>query len=114
MKTGPRKALLKNLGKSLIIHKRIITGLTKAKDLRPFIEKIISKGRSKTTHNRRMVFRKFQDKTATKMLFDEVGPRVADRKGGYTRIIKLPPRQGDNAAMALIELVDFSREKGAK
>ena len=110
-KKGPRKALLKNLGKQLVEHKRIITTLAKSKALRPFIESIITKTKKDSIHSRRQVFRHFQDKLTTKALFDEIAPRVAERPGGYTRIIKVPNRAGDNAEMALIELVDFSEKK---
>lgn len=107
-KKEARKALLKNLGKQLIEHKRITTTLPKAKYLRPFIERIITKTKNPTTHNRREVFKHFQDKHTTQILFNDIAPRVQDRPGGYTRIIKLAPRKSDNAAIAFIELVDFS------
>ena len=108
---GQRNALLKNLGKQLIIHKRLTTTLAKAKALRPFIESIITKSKNDSTHSRRQVFASFQDKVPTKILFNEVAARISDRPGGYTRIIRLPKRAGDNANMALIELVDYSRKQ---
>lgn len=111
---GHRKALLKNLGMQLIMYKRLTTTLAKAKALRSFIESIITKSKQDTTHNRRQVFARFQNKTATKILFEEVAPRISDRKGGYTRIIRLPNRAGDNAAMAFIELVDYSQKQTMK
>lgn len=107
-KKGHRKALLTNLGKKLIIHKRIITTLAKAKALKPFIEPILTKSKKDTVHSRRQVFAHFQDKVPTKTLFNDIAPRIADRPGGYTRIIHLPRRAGDNAEMAMIELVDYS------
>lgn len=110
-KKAHRKALLANLGKNLIIHKRIITTLAKAKALKPFIEPILTKSKTNTTHSRRQVFARFQDKVPTKTLFTDIAPRIADRPGGYTRIIHLPKRAGDNADMAMIELVDYSRKQ---
>lgn len=111
---GHRKALLKNLGIQLIMHKRLTTTLTKAKALRPFVEAIITKSKKDTTHHRRQVFARFQSKYATSALFNEIAPRISDRPGGYTRIIRLPNRLGDNANMALIELVDFSQKHAVK
>ncbi len=108
-----RKALLKNLGKQLILHKRIITTLAKAKALRMFIEPIITKGKNDTTHMRRQVFACFQDKEPVKELFNEISHKIADRNGGYTKIVRLPKRLGDGASMALIELVDYSLQQGA-
>ena len=110
-KRAHRKALLKNLSIQLILHKHLITTLAKAKALRPFIEAIITKSKHDTTHHRRQVFAHFQDKTATKTLFQDVAPRIKDRQGGYTRIIRLPKRPGDNADMAFIELVDYSHKQ---
>lgn len=116
-----RAALLKNLAISLIAHKRIETTLAKAKELRKFIEPLITKAKNDTTHSRRTVFSYLQDKESIKTLFGEVANKVAERNGGYTRIIKLGFRQGDNAEVALIELVDFNEalltaveEKSAK
>lgn len=108
---GHRKALLRNLGMQLIMHKRLTTTLTKAKALRPFIEPIITKSKKATTHNRRQVFANFQNKEVSKTLFNEVAKRIHERPGGYTRIIRLPRRAGDNAAMAFIELVDYSHKQ---
>lgn len=103
-----RDALLSNLATQLITHKRIITTLAKAKALRVYIEPMITKSKNDTLHSRRVVFSKLQNKEAIKELFGEVSNKVADRPGGYTRIIKLQQRMGDNADMALIELVDFN------
>lgn len=107
-KTGHRSALLKNLSNALILHKRIETTLAKAKELRVFVEPLISKSKNNTTHSRRNAFSKLQNKFAAKELFDVVGPKVGERPGGYTRIIKMGKRLGDNAEMAIIELVDFN------
>ncbi|MGL4631756.1 MAG: 50S ribosomal protein L17 [Leadbetterella sp.] len=103
-----RDALLDNLAISLIKAKRIETTLAKAKALRMFVEPLITKSKSDTTHSRRVVFSYLQDKEAIKILFGEIAQKVATRNGGYTRIIKLGQRQGDNAVVALIELVDFN------
>jgi large subunit ribosomal protein L17 len=103
-----RKALLSNLAIELIKHKRIITTLTKAKALRTWIEPIITKSKSNTTHSRRVVFSYLQDKDAITELFSTVAEKIASRPGGYTRIIKLGIRLGDNAEKAMIELVDFN------
>jgi large subunit ribosomal protein L17 len=103
-----RKALLGNLAAQLIMHKKIITTLAKAKALRVFIEPLITKAKENTTHQRRIVFSHLQDKEAIEELFGEVSTKVAGRPGGYTRIIKLGSRVGDNAETALIELVDFN------
>ncbi len=107
---GHRKALLANMASSLLISekKRIITTLAKAKALRTYIEPVITKSKTNTTHSRRMAFRYLRSKEAASILFGEVAEAVADRPGGYTRILKLGPRKGDNAEMALIELVDFN------
>lgn len=107
-----RHALMMNLGNALVEHKQIITTTAKAKALRTYIEPIITKSKTNTTHNRRLVFSKLRDKESIKTLFDTVGPKVATRNGGYTRIIKIGFRPGDNADMALIELVDFSLSTG--
>lgn len=106
--TAHRKALLSNLACQLIQYKRITTTLAKAKSLRMYVEPMITKSKSDTVNNRRMVFAKLQDKEAIKELFGNVSEKVAARPGGYTRIIKLQPRIGDAAEMALIELVDFN------
>lgn len=103
-----RKALLSNLANQLIQHKRIVTTLAKAKALRVFVEPLVTKSKNDTTHNRRIVFSYLQDKESIKELFSTVSEKVANRPGGYTRIIKLAPRMGDAAEMALIELVDFN------
>lgn len=107
-----RKALLSNLACELITHKRIVTTLAKAKALRVYAEPLITKGKENTTHQRRIVFSYLQDKEATNELFSTIAEKVAGRPGGYTRIIKLGARQGDNAEMALIELVDFNEIYG--
>lgn len=104
-----RKALLANLANSLIKAKRIETTLAKAKELRKFIEPLITKAKTDTTHNRRTVFAYLQDKESIKTLFGEIGEKVAERNGGYTRIIKLGSRLGDNAEVAMIELVDYNQ-----
>ncbi|OJV51847.1 MAG: 50S ribosomal protein L17 [Bacteroidetes bacterium 43-16] len=106
--TAHRKALLNNLAAQLIQHKRITTTLAKAKALRVFVEPLITRSKNDTTHNRRLVFSHLQNKESIKELFSVVSEKVADRPGGYTRIIKLAPRLGDAAEMALIELVDFN------
>jgi len=107
-KTAHRKSMLANMACSLIEHKRINTTLTKAKALKQFIEPIVTKSKSDNTHNRRLAFSSLRDKTAVTELFREVAAKVGDRPGGYTRIIKLGNRLGDNADMAMIELVDFN------
>ena len=116
-KKAHRDALLSNLAVSLISHKRIETTLAKARALRRFVEPIITRSKSDSTHSRRMVFADLQSKEATTALFRDVAPKVAERAGGYTRIIKLGNRLGDAAEMAMIELVDFNtiytKEKGA-
>src|SRR5690349_17790402 len=107
-----RRALLANLACELIAHKRIVTTLAKAKTLRTYIEPLITKAKDNTTHQRRVVFSYLQDKEAITELFGQVAEKVAGRPGGYTRIIKLGARVGDNAEMALIELVDFNEVYG--
>ncbi len=107
-KKGHRHALLKNLSKALILHKRISTTLAKAKALRVHIEPLITKAKDNTTHSRRLAFSLLQDKEMTKELFDVIGPKVMDRPGGYCRVIKTGFRLGDGAETALIELVDFN------
>ena len=107
-----RAALLANLTSQIIEHKRITTTLAKAKALRVYAEPIITRGKKDTMHNRRIVFSYLQDKEAIKELFGVIGDKVADRPGGYTRIIKLPRRAGDAADMAMIELVDFNEIYG--
>jgi large subunit ribosomal protein L17 len=103
-----RKALLSNMACSLIEHKRIFTTLAKAKALRLFVEPIITKSKTDSTHNRRLAFADLKSKEAVSALFKDVAVKVGDRKGGYTRIIKTGNRQGDAAEMAMIELVDFN------
>lgn len=107
-KKGHRKALLKNMTAALVEHKRINTTLAKAKALRVFAEPIITKSKDNSTHSRRVVFSMLQNKEAVKELFDVIGPKVADRPGGYLRIIKTGFRKGDAAATAMIEFVDFN------
>src|SRR5690349_22203597 len=107
-----RRALLANLACELIAHKRIVTTLAKAKTLRTYIEPLITKAKDNTTHQRRVVFSYLQDKEAITELFGPVAEKVAGRPGGYTRIIKLGTRVGDNAETALIELVDFNEIYG--
>ena len=102
-----RKAMLANLAISLIEHKRITTTLAKAKALKKYVEPLITRSKEDTTNSRRVVFRYLQNKEALKTLFGEISAKVADRPGGYTRIIKLGFRQGDAAQMCFIELVDF-------
>lgn len=113
-KKGHRDALLLNLANSLITYKRINTTLAKAKALRIFAEPIITRSKDNTTHSRRMVFADLQNKAVINELFDVVGPKVADRPGGYCRIIKTGFRKGDGAEMAMIELVDFNEVLKAK
>lgn len=103
-----RKAMLSNMACSLISHKRIFTTLAKAKELRVVVEPLITKSKIDSTHSRRVVFSNLQNKEAVTELFREIAPKVANRPGGYTRIIKLGKRLGDNAEMCMIELVDFN------
>ncbi|APS37658.1 MULTISPECIES: 50S ribosomal protein L17 [Salegentibacter] len=107
-KTAHRKSMLANMACSLIEHKRINTTVAKAKALKVFVEPLVTKSKEDTTHNRRLVFSKLRQKEAVAELFREVAPKVGDRPGGYTRVIKLGNRLGDNADMALIELVDYN------
>jgi len=107
-KTAHRKAMLANMACSLIEHKRINTTLAKAKALKQFVEPLVTKSKEDTTHNRRIVFSKLRQKGAVTELFREVAAKVGDRPGGYTRIIRLGNRLGDNAEMAMIELVDYN------
>lgn len=106
--TGHRKAMLANMACSLIEHKRINTTVAKAKALKQFVEPLITKSKEDTTHNRRIVFAYLRSKYAVTDLFRDVAAKVGDRPGGYTRIIKVGNRLGDNADMAMIELVDFN------
>ncbi len=103
-----RKSMLANMASSLILHKRINTTLAKAKALRTYVEPILTKAKNDTTHSRRTVFSYLQNKDVVAQLFREVAEKIADRPGGYTRIIKMENRLGDNAEMAMIELVDFN------
>ncbi|NJN27083.1 MAG: 50S ribosomal protein L17 [Cyclobacteriaceae bacterium] len=103
-----RKAMLSNMASSLIIHKRITTTVAKAKALRVYVEPIITKSKTDSTHSRRTVFSYLQDKESVKELFDNISEKVVDRQGGYTRIIKLGNRLGDNADMCIMELVDYN------
>ncbi len=116
-----RKALLSNMASSLILHKRITTTVAKAKELRKYVEPFITRAKENTTHNRRVIFSYLQNKEAIDTLFGEIADKVASRPGGYTRILKLGNRLGDNAEMAIIELVDYNEymlaakaEKGDK
>ncbi|NLB67586.1 MAG: 50S ribosomal protein L17 [Bacteroidales bacterium] len=108
-KSGHRKAMLANMASSLILHKRIETTLEKAKALRVYVEPLITKSKEDTTHSRRIVFSYLKQKEAVAELFRVVAPKIADRPGGYTRIIKNGFRLGDGANMAYIELVDFNK-----
>ena len=107
-KSGHRKALLANMATSLILHKRIQTTVAKAKALKVYVEPLITKSKEDTTHSRRIVFSYLKNKEAVTELFRTVAPKIADRPGGYTRVLKTGFRQGDGADMALIELVDFN------
>ena len=107
-KSGHRKALLANMATSLILHKRIETTVAKAKALKMYVEPLITKCKEDTTHSRRVVFSYLKNKEAVTELFRTVAPKIADRPGGYTRVLKTGFRQGDGADMALIELVDFN------
>jgi large subunit ribosomal protein L17 len=103
-----RKAMLSNMATSLILHKRITTTTAKAKALRTFVEPLITKSKEDSTHSRRVVFSYLKDKEAVAELFREVSPKIAERPGGYTRILKLGNRLGDNADMCIMELVDYN------
>ena len=107
-KTAHRTAMLANMASSIIEHKRINTTLAKAKAVKQYLEPLVTKSKVDSTHNRRLVFAKLRQKEAVTELFRTVAPKVGDRPGGYTRIIKLGNRLGDNAEMAMIELVDFN------
>jgi large subunit ribosomal protein L17 len=113
-KTAHRKAMLSNMACSLIEHKRINTTVAKAKALRQFFEPLVTRSKDDTTHSRRVAFRVLGNKYAVTELFREVGPKVATRDGGYTRIIRTGNRLGDNAEMCLIELVDFNDVYGTE
>ena len=103
-----RKAMLSNMASSLILHKRITTTTAKAKALRTFVEPLITKSKEDSTHSRRLVFGYLKDKTAVAELFRDVSPKIAERPGGYTRILKIGNRIGDNADMCILELVDYN------
>ena len=107
-KSGHRKAMLANMATSLILNKRIQTTVAKAKALKMYVEPLITKAKEDTTHSRRVVFSYLKNKEAVTELFRTVAPKIADRPGGYTRVLKTGFRQGDGADMALIELVDFN------
>lgn len=111
-KKAHRDALLSNLASQLFMHKRIVTTLAKAKALRTYAEPLITKAKQNETHQRRIVFSYLQDKFAVTELFNVISPKVGGRPGGYTRIIKLGIRPGDNAELAMIELVDFNEVYG--
>ena len=119
-KSGHRKALLANMASSLILQKRITTTVAKAKALKSYVEPLITKSKDDSTHSRRVVFSYLKNKEAVSELFRTVAPKIADRPGGYTRVLHTGFRQGDAAEMALIELVDFneaalaSAQKAAK
>ena len=107
-KSGHRKALLANMATSLILNKRIQTTVAKAKALKMYVEPLITKSKEDSTHSRRVVFSYLKNKEAVTELFRTIAPKIADRPGGYTRVLKTGFRQGDGADMALIELVDFN------
>ena len=107
-KSGHRKAMLANMATSLILHKRIQTTVAKAKALKMYVEPLITKSKDDSTHSRRTVFSYLKNKYAVTELFRTIAPKIADRPGGYTRVLKTGFRQGDGADMALIELVDFN------
>lgn len=107
-KSGHRKAMLANMASSLLLHKRIQTTVAKAKALRIYVEPLITKSKEDSTHSRRMVFSYLKQKEAVSELFRTIAPKIADRPGGYTRIVKTGFRVGDGADMAIIELVDFN------
>lgn len=114
-KTGHRLAMFRNQLASLVAQERIVTTVSKAKELRPLAERIVTQGKRGTVHARRLVGRWVSDRDLIKKLFDEIAPRFASRPGGYLRIVKLGARQGDNAEMAVLEFVDFKlKAKAAK
>jgi large subunit ribosomal protein L17 len=102
---GPRKALLRNLATSLVLYEHVNTTLAKAKAVKPMVERLITKGKDKTLHARRELLKTLLAENAVNKILEELGPRYATRKGGYTRIIKLAPRKGDGAEIAQIQLV---------
>ncbi|WP_026461685.1 50S ribosomal protein L17 [Adhaeribacter aquaticus] len=105
-----RKAMLSNMASSLILHKRVTTTVAKAKALRKYVEPLLTKSKNDTTHSRRTIFSYLQNKDSVKVLFDEVAAKIANRPGGYTRILKTGNRLGDNADMCIIELVDYNED----
>ncbi len=107
-KSAHRKSMMANLASSLIIHKRITTTTAKARALRSYVEPLITKSKDDSTHSRRVVFRQLENKEAVSVLFRDVAPKIAERQGGYTRILKLGNRPGDAAEVCIIELVDFN------
>ena len=112
-KSGHRKAMLSNMASSLIMNKRIETTEAKAKALKPYVEPLITKSKEDTTHNRRVVFSYLKDKNATSELFRTIAPKIADRPGGYLRILHTGFRQGDASEMVLLEFVDFNEAAAA-
>ena len=106
--SGHRKAMLSNMASSLIINKRIETTVAKAKALKMFVEPLVTKSKDDSTHSRRVVFSYLKDKTATAELFRTIAPKIADRPGGYLRVLHTGFRQGDGSEMALVEFVDFN------
>lgn len=104
-RTEHREALMNNLVTQLLRYERVTTTEAKAREVRPLVEKVISKGRKETLHSRRQALAMLPDKKVVEKLFDEIGPRYVDRPGGYTRMVKLMPRKGDSAPMAMLELV---------
>ena len=112
--TAHRIAMFRNQLSSLVTHERIVTTLPKAKELRPVAERLITRGKSDTVHARRIAGRWVSDRDLIKKLFTEIAPRFADRPGGYTRIVKLGPRHGDGAEMAILEFVDYERSEAAE
>ena len=107
-KSDHRKAMLANMAASLIMHKKIKTTVAKAKALRTYVEPLITKSKEDSTHSRRIVFGYLQNKNAVSELFREISPKIMERPGGYTRILKIGNRAGDNAEMCIIELVDYN------
>jgi large subunit ribosomal protein L17 len=112
--TAHRIAMFRNQLSSLVIHERIVTTLPKAKELRPVAERLVTRSKSDTVHARRIAGRWVADRDLIKKLFTEIAPRFADRPGGYTRIVKLGPRHGDGAEMAILEFVDYERSEAAE
>ncbi len=105
-KKAPRQAMLENLATSLVLYEKVVTTEAKAKAVRPLVEKLISRGREKSVHNKQQLNRVLHDKKATQKILDVLGPKYKKRPGGYTRIIKISRRQGDGAPMVQIELID--------